>query len=340
MNEGPGAIGVAAALLGARRLIAASAVGLAAIACGVTLLSPRQWTVEVSFIPETRLPTGGLVGLAEQFGVRGLPAESGNSPEFYADLVRSRQILVELAAWPVHAADGQDGGVTIAEALGTRGADAPAREADVLRRLRRAVGALARPRTGLVEVRVTTRSAALSQEIADRVLTLVDRYNAERRQSRAGAERRFAEQQLAEANAALAEAEAKQEAFVVTNRRYPNDPQLLFQFEKLGREVAMRQQVVIGLAGAHEQARLDEVRDTPVLSRVQQPYRPARPDPRGTPRVGVVALLLGGALGALAALARAAWRRALDADPTAARQLTEELGGLRSALARRPRPRG
>jgi uncharacterized protein involved in exopolysaccharide biosynthesis len=65
--------------------------------------------------------------------------------------------------------------------------------------------------------------------------------------------------------------------------------------------VDIRQAVVIALAQNYEQARIDEVRDIPVITIVEAPAVPALPDPRMLLLRGVLALVAGAVLGALLA---------------------------------------
>src|SRR5437868_6884485 len=64
---------------------------------------------------------------------------------------------------------------------------------------------------GLVRVRVVTRWPELSVLINRRILELINTANLERRQTQAGAERRFIETRLAQAGEELHAAEAEQE---------------------------------------------------------------------------------------------------------------------------------
>src|SRR3712207_7894583 len=50
------------------------------------------------------------------------------------------------------------------------------------------------------------------------------------------------------------------------NRDYRNSPELTFQQERLSREVSRVQQLYGRLSEAYEQAKIEEVRDTPVRS--------------------------------------------------------------------------
>src|SRR5437016_9286005 len=70
-------------------LVAALLTGL------VTLVVPPTYTATTTFVPEVRsqnrLPSG-LVGLAGQLGVS-VGADPSQSPRFYGDVVRSRELL-------------------------------------------------------------------------------------------------------------------------------------------------------------------------------------------------------------------------------------------------------
>jgi uncharacterized protein involved in exopolysaccharide biosynthesis len=71
----------------------------------------------------------------------------------------------------------------------------------------------------------------------------------------------------------------------------------------------MEQQVFNSLAEAYEQAKLEEVRDTPVLTVVEAPTPPVRPDSRGVIKKALAGLLVGGVIGGLVALLREAAAR-------------------------------
>lgn len=76
----------------------------------------------------------------------------------------------------------------------------------------------------------------------------------------------------------------------------------------------MRQSIVTTLAAAHEQARIAEVRNTPLISLIERPGGSARPNPRRTVLKVMLALFLGGTVGTLVAFTREFLQR------TAARQ--------------------
>ncbi len=99
----------------------------------------------------------------------------------------------------------------------------------------------------------------------------------------------------------MAIAEDSLKAFLVENRQFANSPQLAFEHDRLQRQVVMRQELVTAMAQAYEQARIDEVRNLPVITVIDQPEPPALPDPRGR----LLKLLLGVILGLMAGVALA-----------------------------------
>jgi uncharacterized protein involved in exopolysaccharide biosynthesis len=147
--------------------------------------------------------------------------------------------------------------------------------------------------SGIVSVAVRDRSAKLSALIARRLVDLVNRFNSMTRQSRASAERRFTEARLATARAELRTSEESMELFLEENRDFSNAPQLTFRRDRLQRDLGVRQQIVAALAQSYEQARIDEVRNTPVITIVQLPEVPVRPDSRGVIFKSLLGALLG-----------------------------------------------
>lgn len=272
------------------RLAALSAIVVATS----ILLRERQYTARASVMPQARRQVQGLSGLAAQFGLA-VPSQEGvQNPAFYVDLLLARQLLGDISTSSFRVRVGEASRDTIlALYLGVAPADsAELRERGFLE-LRNHVGASQNTKTGVVNLSVTTRDPELSAAIAQRLLDQLDAFNQERRRSQATAERQFTERRLAEVREELREAEERQLAFLQRNRDYRGSPELSFQQDRLAREVAMRQQVFTSLAQAYEQSRIDEVRDTPVLSIVEAPTVPPLPDGRGLVRYTLVALLLG-----------------------------------------------
>ncbi|MGH7579880.1 MAG: hypothetical protein ACREM9_06890, partial [Gemmatimonadales bacterium] len=226
----------------------------------------------------------------------------GASPDFYIGLLESRRILGETVKteYTFPTDTGQVSG-TLVDVFEIEGETEAERQALALRRFRGMVSAeLDRP-SGVVSFQVETRYPELSAQIAQRLLDLINRFNLETRQSQASAERRFTESRLSEAKDELLEVENRLQAFLEVNRDLGSSPLLRFRQERLEREVSIRQAVVSALAQNFEQARIDEVRDIPVITVVEEPVLPALPDSRMLLLRGLLALVAGALLGALLA---------------------------------------
>jgi uncharacterized protein involved in exopolysaccharide biosynthesis len=105
-------------------------------------------------------------------------------------------------------------------------------------------------------------------------------------------------------------AEDRLQAFLQRNRDYRNSPELTFQQERLARDVSLQQTVFTTLAQSYEQAKIEEVRDTPALTLIDAPERPPQPDGSGLVKKGLLAVILGGLLGLGVALVREGFGRA------------------------------
>ncbi|HEX5830509.1 MAG TPA: hypothetical protein VFY16_05970, partial [Gemmatimonadaceae bacterium] len=104
--------------------------------------------------------------------------------------------------------------------------------------------------------------------------------------------------------AELRAAEDRLQAFLQRNRVYRSSPELVFEFERLDREASVRQQLVASLTQAYEQAKIDEVRDTPVITMVERPEIPVRADRRLLLQKALLGLAVGVVLGILLVLLR------------------------------------
>ena len=180
---------------------------------------------------------------------------------------------------------------------------------------------------GAVRVLVTTRWPSVSLALAERLVDGVNRFNLETRKSQAAAEREFVEMQAEEAERALREAEDRLQLFLQRNRAFDSSPELAFEHDRLGREVGLRQQVYTTLLQNREEARIREVRDTPVITVLEEPRLPVVREARKSIQKGVLGGLVGGMLGVLIAFLGRGVARARRAPTEEAReffQLVEE----------------
>src|SRR3989442_12545992 len=82
------------------RTVVGVPLGAAGVVFGISFLVPPTYTATASFVPEARSQAragglAGLAGLAGQFGIA-LGGEPSQSPRFYADVAKSRDIIDRL----------------------------------------------------------------------------------------------------------------------------------------------------------------------------------------------------------------------------------------------------
>lgn len=332
-SRGPAPTGwnVAGFLLAHRWRVVAGAGLAAAVAVGLPLISGRQYTARASFSPQAQdNGLGAYAGVAAQLGVQ-LPLKSvGQPPEFYVYMIRSDAILHLMAQRRFVRVAGATDSVTLAELFGETAPDSARREYGILRELRRMVLIRYDPRAQLVQLEVRSRWPGVSFGLAEGLLAEVDRFNREVLRTQAGEERRFSASRVAEVERDLKAAEDALTSFLLRNRDTRNSPTLLAEERRLEREIQAAQTLYLSLRQSYEQARLQEVRNTPVISLIEAPTYPSIPDRRRLLSRGVLGLLVGGGLSLLLALLGRSLARAKAEDPAAA----AEVGGQLRALGR------
>jgi uncharacterized protein involved in exopolysaccharide biosynthesis len=327
-------VGGAVLLLLRRRLVILSTIATFGIVMAlVVLLSPRTFTVNVLFMPSVSGGSSGrLAGLAAQIGLSAVADAAGtNSPYFYVDLLESQPFLERVVgmSYPL---PGGDSGRTgnLAQAFELDAASPPELIVSAVERLRESVAVTVATKTGVVNVRVRTEDAALSASIAANMLAELERFNKQVRRSQAGEERRFIESRADSAVTELRRSEDQLQQFLRENRLYQESPDLRFTFDRLSRAVSSRAALHASLLQALDQARMEEVRSTPVLSVIESPRAPITPDRRRlVPRL-FLALVIGAFAGvALAAFVDLSVRR-LESSPELREAL---LGAMRNPFA-------
>jgi uncharacterized protein involved in exopolysaccharide biosynthesis len=288
-----------------------------------TLLLPRSFTSSAALMPQSEESAlSQFASFAADLGMPLSTSSSAQSPEFYESLLRTRGLLEAAVSTEYVFATGDDPAAeprrgTLVELYGMNDPDPRRRVEDAIDQLDEDLSTQADAVIGTLNLAVQTRVPDLSRAVAERLLELVDEFDAETRQTRAAAERVFVGSRLESARAELLGMEDSLESFLEANRRYQSSPNLRFEYERLQRRVALRQQVASSLAIAYEEARVEEVRDTPVLTVVDPPRRPVKPDSRGIVLKALVAFILALIAGSAWALGREFARSAHLRDPEA-----------------------
>lgn len=255
------------------------------------------------------------MSLASQFAVSipGVGAEEA-SLAFYAELLTSRELLARASA-QAYEVDGV-GSVLLKDLLEIEEPTEAERDEETYEWLRdESVSVSTGRETGTVTLSVKTEWPEVFRAIANLPLDEVARFNLETRQSQAAAEREFIEGRVDQARSDLEAAEDSLRVFLEANRHWENSPRLRFRQEAMQLEVTLRSSVLTTLIQSFIQARISEVRDTRVITVIQEPFRPPRHDPRRRVLSAALGIVLGGMLGIVMAFLVEAFRRSNPGDP-------------------------
>lgn len=267
------------------------------------LIIPTTYVSSASFIPQgADVAKSGLANLAGQFGVS-LPAGPGGaqsfSPDFYARLLKSRELLGVIAAETLFVPELDSARVPMLKLLDIKDGDPQLVREKAILKLNRMVSTSVSKFTGVVDVSVTSQWPSVSAEIVNSLVDGVNTFNLRTRQGQAAAERKFIETRLGTAKADLRAAEDALERHLVSNRQALGSPELNFQRERLNRDLLLKQQVFTALTQAYEESRIREVRDTPVITLFEKPTVPSMPRSQGRVRLVGFGVAVGAGLGVL-----------------------------------------
>jgi hypothetical protein len=331
-------LAVGAVLLRRRRLILALALAGGLFGLVVALTSPRKYVATTTFLAQSTDGGGassGFAAAASQLGIRVSSGGSSWGPPVYVELFRTRALREPVANDTIPVLEEGNRRVAVAELLGVKAVN-PARRSDLaVSALRGSIVAAEIKTLDAVKVTVTTRWPSVSLALAERLIYNINQFNLKTRKSQASAERQFVESQAVEAERALREAENRLQDFLQRNRTYAGSPELSFTHARLEREVSLRQQAYTGLLVSRDDARIREVRDTPVITVLDAPRLPLDGESRRVGSRTVLGLLAGGMLGLLIALGAHAFSGARHDGAAPAREFFQLLDEATPRLLRR-----
>ena len=265
-----------------RRLLIALPVAGALLALLTFAIVGQRYSADSTIKPQAAdTPQGRLSGLAAQLGFMLPGASMGDPVRLYTELTQSRELLTAVVQTRYLVRTGDAPGDTASGNLvhwfDVSGRTPEVRLRKALDKLRERVIVTATRDAGLVSIRTISGSPDLSVQINRRILDLLNDVNLRRRQSQAAAEREFVEKRVEEARTELERAEGAERAFQERNRDYRSSPELRMESARLERRVRFRGEIYLQLAQLYEQARIEEVRNTPSMAIIDRPEGSARP---------------------------------------------------------------
>jgi uncharacterized protein involved in exopolysaccharide biosynthesis len=283
-------------------------VALCSLVCGflaavISLILPSVYTAQTTFTPvaSSQSLSGGLanlMGLAGELGLSSITGGGSLPPEYFAEVLHSRTILESTLQSPFPISrDSAAPRRALLDILEVKGKTPRGRLEDGVRELDDHILASVDKRTGVINLRVKSRSPVVAAGVANRMVELLDDFNQNRSRFQSREQRRFTGERMKQAQEELQGAEAAMLRFLQANREYRGSPLLEYQASKLQRDVQAKQEVYLSLAKAYEEARIAEARDIPVLTIIDEAVPPVRRSfPRRTLNT-LLGLLVGGCIG-------------------------------------------
>jgi uncharacterized protein involved in exopolysaccharide biosynthesis len=269
------------------RLIALVVLLVFVSAVLAVIFIPPIYRTQVSFVANTtsgsRLPTsmlgaaGPLAGLATQLGAAS-GADPSESPNFYVELIRSRELLTRLLQSRFRDPRGasQTDSARLIDILRLRGSDPQRRLEKGIKKMSKSMDGSFDILTSMVFLDVSARWPELSSAIANRTIELVSSFNSEQRVSRVRSKRIFLEARVGKARADMDAAENRLREFNEQNRSWRSAPGLVFEEQHLQREMDRTAELYLGLQRQYENTLLDEVNDAARITVVDAGVTPRK----------------------------------------------------------------
>lgn len=283
-----------------RKLLMSIPIALSAFTLLISMLWPKSYTATAMLAPEqsTPAPGGQILSLASQFGVS--LGSSVNSAGFYAKVLGSDNILAQVLlthyAHPAKSPGGSDSMLLMEYYVSRRGTR-PDSLQHALDALRGHLTIEADDATGIVTVSVDTRNPHLSASVVRRFIAVIDSFNTVVRQTSARARRAFLESRVAVTYDSLLAAQGRMEDFLEGNLTWRSSPRLVAQHERLALDQELKTEVYQSIVSQFEDARIDEINDTPVLTVVSPPLLPTIPSSPRPLLFVVIAFVVGCVVG-------------------------------------------
>ena len=121
-------------------------------------------------------------------------------------------------------------------------------------------------RTGLIKVNIEMESPSLAAEVANFIGSEIQSYIQKQNSAQAAKEKLFISDRLIVVKAELEDLETNLKNFKERNRGYEVSPDLFMKYSQKLREVEAKQQVYVTLQQQLELARINEVKQTPIIN--------------------------------------------------------------------------
>jgi len=249
----------------------------AALAVGVTFVLPPKYVAETSILLDSYSGLSSLISLAQSSDILPGGMLSGLSRKengyFYSTFFTSRWALADLLNQPTGRHPGETYLSVFAPLSGT-----PQRKVEVaLNRVKKTIATRFDQRSGIFQISVSHRSAAIATGVANLLAAELRRFNTDVRTTRARDAVGFVADRLEESKQSLNKSENELAAFRSANARIGNAPELQLKQSRLEREVQFNENIYALLSRQYELARIQEKNETRVFTIMDPATAPTRP---------------------------------------------------------------
>ena len=144
--------------------------------------------------------------------------------------------------------------------------------------------------TKILSVKVTMPEAQLSADVVNKLVESLDVYIRTKRRSYAGEQRYYLEKRVIQIKDSLSICENKLRDFREQNKMVTQSPNLLLEQGRLMRNIEIQQNVYIELTKQLELAKIDEIKDAPILNIKENAQNPIIK--AGPKRMNILILIL------------------------------------------------
>ena len=236
-------------------------------------LTKPYYESTVTILPEYGSKSSTLSGLSELASMAGVKVGEGAPTEIYQNLIFSESVL-EPVIYAKYKTDEFRDSVNLIEYFEIEIKESLPKNLQERQMFLELFKDLTKSRiktdverlTKILTITVEMPESKLSADVVNKIAESLDEYVRTKRKSYASEQRFYIEKRIQQVKDSLTNAEEKLKSFREQNRVVAQSPQLLMEQGRLMRNVEIQQAVYIELNKQLEIARIDEIRDTPVLN--------------------------------------------------------------------------
>ncbi len=255
------------------KLIKINAVVLVLALAYLLFLTKPYYTSTVTILPDYGSKESSLGSLSSLASLAGVSVGSGSPTEIYNNLITSESVLAPVI-YAKYKTEEYPDSVNLIQYFKLKPDNSLTPDLQKRKMFLTEFTALTKSRlttdvdrmTKILTVTATMPEAQLSADVANKVAESLDNYIRTKRKSYSSEQRKYIEKRLGQVKDSLNYAENRLMYFKEQNRAVSQSPALILEQTRLSRGVEILNAVYLELSKQLELAKIDEVKDTPVLN--------------------------------------------------------------------------